>query len=200
MRLSSCEPEQSGRRGENSRRHLAKSKQVTFRDGMGWCICRKFHSPSSTKLPLLPQMTVEQWTFLSAATGCARGNSGSLLRHPTRRRACTHDHASCQSRSMVRIVHGWRAWSRRRFFCRRFYFSFAYAKHAFSYWWGPANTELLGPERRLETGFDVMEMAANSSSDRRQVGRQKDPQRSSVTHGSKPLAGIEGRLCSWLSF
>ena len=39
---------------------------------------------------------------------------------------------------------------------------------------------------RLETGFDVMEMVANSSSDRRQVGRQKDPQRSSVTHGSKP--------------
>ena len=38
-----------------------------------------------------------------------------------------------------------------------------------------------------------MEMVANSSSDRRQVGRQKDPQRSSVTHGSKPLAGIEGR-------
>jgi hypothetical protein len=105
VRLSSCEPEQSGRRGENSRRHLAKSKQVTFRDGMGWCICRKFHSPSSTKLPLLPQMTVEQWTFLSAATGCARGNSGSLLRHPTRRRACTHDHAPCQSRSMVRIAH-----------------------------------------------------------------------------------------------
>ena len=72
------------------------------------------------------------------------------------------------------------------FFCRRFYFSFAYAKHAFSYWWGPGNTEFLGPEMRLETGFDVMEMVANSSSDRRQVGRQKDPQRSSVTHGSKP--------------
>jgi hypothetical protein len=70
--------------------------------------------------------------------------------------------------------------------CRRFYFSFAYAKHAFSYWWGPGNTEFLGPEMRLETGFDVMEMVANSSSDRRQVGRQKDPQRSSVTHGSKP--------------
>jgi hypothetical protein len=47
------------------------------------------------------------------------------------------------------------------FFCRRFYFSFAYAKHAFSYWWGPGNTEFLGPEMRLETGFDVMEMVAN---------------------------------------
>ena len=32
---------------------------------------------------------------------------------------------------------------------------------------------------------DVMEIVANSPSDRRQVGRQKDPQRSSVTNGSK---------------
>ena len=60
-------------------------------------------------------------------------------------------------------------------------------------WLGPGNTALLGPEMRPETGLDVMEMVANSSSDRRQVGRQKDPQRSSVTHGSKPLAGIDGR-------
>jgi hypothetical protein len=60
-------------------------------------------------------------------------------------------------------------------------------------WLGPGNTALLGPEMRPETGLDVMEMVANSSSDRRQVGRQKDRQRSSVTHGSKPLAGIDGR-------
>jgi hypothetical protein len=62
-----------------------------------------------------------------------------------------------------------------------------------STWLGPGNTALLGPEMRPETGLDVMEMVANSSSDRRQVGRQKDRQRSSVTHGSKPLAGIDGR-------
>jgi hypothetical protein len=36
-----------------------------------------------------------------------------------------------------------------------------------------------------------MEMVADSPSDCRQVGRQKDPQRSSVTNGSKLLAGIE---------
>jgi hypothetical protein len=35
---------------------------------------------------------------------------------------------------------------------------------------------------------------ANSPSDRRQVGRQNDPQRSLVTNGSKVLAGIDGRL------
>jgi hypothetical protein len=33
---------------------------------------------------------------------------------------------------------------------------------------------------RPETGPDVMEMVAISSSDRRQVGRQRDPQQSSV--------------------
>jgi hypothetical protein len=46
---------------------------------------------------------------------------------------------------------------------------------------------------RPKTGPDVMEMVANSPSDRRQVGRQNDPQRSSVTKGSKLLAGIDGR-------
>jgi hypothetical protein len=38
-----------------------------------------------------------------------------------------------------------------------------------------------------------MEMVAYSPSDRSQVDRQKDPQRNSVTSGSKLLAGIGGR-------
>jgi len=38
---------------------------------------------------------------------------------------------------------------------------------------------------RAETAPDVMETVANSPSDRRQVGWQKDPQRSSVRNGSK---------------
>jgi hypothetical protein len=48
-------------------------------------------------------------------------------------------------------------------------------KTCLSYGGAPKNTELLGPEMRLETWFEVMEMVAGSSSDRRQVGRQKDP-------------------------
>jgi len=63
------------------------------------------------------------------------------------------------------------------FFARRFALWFCHAKHAFSTWFGPGNTALLGPEVRPETGPDVMETVANSPSDRRQVGRQKDPQR-----------------------
>ena len=65
------------------------------------------------------------------------------------------------------------------------HFSFGYAKHMHSgIWWGPGNTALLGSEMRPETGPDVMETVANSPPDRRQVGRQKDPERYSVTgHG-----------------
>jgi ribosomal protein L44E len=55
--------------------------------------------------------------------------------------------------------------------------------------WGPGNTALLGPEMRLETEPDMMEMVENSPSDRRQVERRKDPRRSSVTNGSKPVTG-----------
>jgi hypothetical protein len=63
-----------------------------------------------------------------------------------------------------------------KFFCHRLHFSFAYVKHALSTWLGPGNTALLGPE----IGPTVMEIVANSPSDRRQVGQQKDPQWSSV--------------------
>jgi hypothetical protein len=82
------------------------------------------------------------------------------------------------------------------FFCRHLHLSFATRNMPSANLVGSGNIALSGSEMRPETGPGVMEMVANSPSDRRQVGRQKDPQRSSVTNGSKLLAGIDGRP-SW---
>jgi hypothetical protein len=79
------------------------------------------------------------------------------------------------------------------FFCRRLHFSFAYAKHAFSYLVGARKYCTFGARNAARNRAGRDGNVANSSSDRRQVGRQKDPQRSAVTNGSKPLAGIDGR-------
>jgi hypothetical protein len=60
------------------------------------------------------------------------------------------------------------------------------AQHsAFSTWLEAGKYCICGARNAARNRANVMEIVANSSSDRRQVGRQKDPQRSSVTNGSK---------------
>src|SRR4051812_33061898 len=56
---------------------------------------------------------------------------------------------------------------------------------AFSTWLEAGKYCICGARNAARNRENVMEIVANSSSDRRQVGRQKDPQRSSVTNGSK---------------
>jgi hypothetical protein len=66
-----------------------------------------------------------------------------------------------------------------------FTLSFAYAKHAFQVPDESRKYCTFRARSAARNRADVMEIVANSPSDRRQVGRQKDPQRCSVTNSSK---------------